>query len=426
MKKSFLICLLISLIAIGCQTQSPSGKSRLDPKRISLVDKMIEEAIKKNKIPGAVALIAKDNKIIYKKAFGIKDPETGAKFQTDDIFRIASMTKAITSLGVVMLWERGLIPSLDYPIANYIREFKGVEVLDKFNKADSTFVTKPVNKKITIRNLLTHTSGMGYDIIGSPPMRAIIHKEKQKFMKNSCIAFSDEDITIGETIRRIAKLPLELQPGIRYNYSNSIDVLGYLIEIVSGKTLDQFFKDEIFTPLEMNDTYFYLPEEKASRLVKVLVREDEKWTPYQAVYYNINYPIAGAKKFFSGGAGLSSTAEDYFKFLSIFLNDGKYNGKQIIGKMTNKLLQLDQMDFVTSNKHKGSGHGLISRIIREKDLFKGISGSEGSIRGGGYFNTQYFADPNEKVIGILMKQTRNTYEFTSQKFTHLVFGSVVE
>ena len=189
--------------------------------------------------------------------------------------------------------------------------------------------------------------------------------------------------------------------------------------------MDEFFKDEIFTPLGMNDTYFYLPEEKNSRLVKVQTKKEEKWVTFRHDRYNVNYPTEGAKKFYSGGAGLSSTAEDYFKFLSVFLNDGKYNDIQIIGKMTNKLLQLDQIAMITSDKHKGS-HGLISTVVREEDLNKGNIGSAGTLHGGGYFNTKYFADPNEKVIGILLKQTRSISEHTSNKFNRLVFSSITQ
>ena len=191
MKKLNLIYLLIGAILFGCQLNPSLSKSKLDIDRLSLIDEMIEKAIKKNKIPGAVALIAKDNEVVYKKAFGVKDPETGEKLKTDDIFRIASMTKAITSLGIIMLWEKAMIYSLDDPIDLYIPEFRTLKVLDNFNKKDSTYTSKPTNKKITIRNLLTHTSGMGYDEIGSSEIRAIIFKEKQKFMRNSVIAFSD-------------------------------------------------------------------------------------------------------------------------------------------------------------------------------------------------------------------------------------------
>ena len=130
----------------------------------------------------------------------------------------------------------------------------------------------------------------------------------------------------------------------------------------------------------MNDTYFYLPDEKKSRLVKVQTKKKEGWVSFSHNRFNVNYHIEGAKKFYSGGAGLSSTAEDYFKFLSVFLNDGSYNGKQIIGKMTNKLLQSDQMANITSNRHKG-GHGLISTVIRDEDLHKGNSGSAGTLHG---------------------------------------------
>ena len=207
------------------------------------------------------------------------------------------MTKAITSIGVIKLWEKGKI-GLDDPIEKYIPEFKNVQILDSYNKKDTTYSTIQTSKSITIRQLLTHTSGIGYDFIdGNPSIKSIYHKEKEKFMKYGVLCFCDQDITIGETIRNLAKVPLHHNPGERYTYGIGLDVLGYLIEIISGKTLDKYFYDEIFQPLEMNDTYFYLPENKYDRLVPVLTKKNKKWVMFEDKRFNINYPIEGAKNF---------------------------------------------------------------------------------------------------------------------------------
>jgi CubicO group peptidase (beta-lactamase class C family) len=252
----------------------------LNPFELNQIENLIEKAIDKNSIPGAVVLVAKNNQIIYKKAFGIKNPETNDTYQIDDIFRIASMTKAITSIGIMKLWERGLI-GLDDPIENYIPEFKNVGILDKFFPKDSTFTIKPTKKKITIRNLLTHTSGLGYGFIdGNPEIKATYVKEKNKFMPEGVLGFSDSDVTIEETIKRMAKMPLHHEPGERFTYAIGIDVLGYLIEIISGETLSEFLEKEIFRPLEMNDTYFYLPEEKRNKLVPILTKKEDQWNSF--------------------------------------------------------------------------------------------------------------------------------------------------
>ena len=177
------------------------------------------------------------------------------------------MTKAITSLGVIKLWEKGKI-GLDDPIEKYIPEFKNVEILNSFNKKDTTYSTVKASKKITIRQLLTHTSGIGYDFIdGNSSIKSIYHKEKQKFMKYGVLCFCDEDITIGETIQKLAKVPLHHNPGEKYTYGIGLDVLGYLIEIVSEKTLNQYFYEEIFKRIDMYDTQFYLTENNNDSIV---------------------------------------------------------------------------------------------------------------------------------------------------------------
>ena len=410
--------IFLVLLVIGCTN---SENSRIDLERLKVIEELLTDDINNNKIPGAVVLVGNEKEIVYQKAFGVKNPLTNEKYAIDDIFRIASMTKAITSVAVLKLWEDGKI-NLDDPIEKYIPEFKDAEILQTFNEKDSSYTSKPSTKKITIRQLLTHTSGIGYDFIdGNPSIKAIFHKKKQSFMKNGVMCFCDEDVTIGEAIRNLADVPLHHEPGEKFTYSMGLDVLGYMIEIVSGKKLDVFYREEIFDPLDMNDTYFYLPDSKKERLVPVQTKKDDNWVIFEDDRFNENYPVEGERKFFAGGCGLSSTVEDYYKFLSVFLNNGKYKGKSFIGKQTNDLLFQNQLPDTF-----GFGNGLALRIVLEKDLKNGGTGTAGTLLGGGYWNTSCFTDPNDKVIGIIFKQTQKIPDNSSNLFKRAVVSSIVK
>ncbi len=415
-----ILSIFLLLFLIGCYN-SQNTTYNLD--KLNRIDDLINDHIKNNDLPGAVVLVGNENGIVFQKAYGIKNPVTKDKYKVDDIFRIASMTKAITSIAVLKLWEQGKI-NLDDPIEKFIPEFKGVEVLENFNKEDSSYTSKPSTKKITIRQLLTHTSGLGYDFIDSKEsIKSIYHKKRQSFMKNGVMCFCDEDVSIGQAIRNLASVPLHHEPGENYTYSIGLDVLGYMIEIVSGKKLDVFFHEEIFKPLEMNDTYFYLPENKKNRLVPVQTKEDGSWVIFEDDRFNENYPIEGEKKFFSGGCGLSSTVQDYYKFLSVFLNNGNYKGKNFIGKQTNDLIFENQLP---KGFGWGGGVGLAFGIVLEDDLKIGGQGSVGTISWGGYWNTHFFADPKDKLIGVIFKQTQNIPDNSSSLFRRVVLSSSVK
>ena len=412
------IYIFLVLLIIGCTN---SNNTKIDLNRLNSIEELITKDIEQNNLPGAVVLVGDDKGIVYKRAFGIKNPETQEKYKDDDIFRIASMTKAITSIAVLKLWEKGKI-YLDDPIEKYIPEFKGVEIFESFNEKDSSYTSKQTTKKITVRQLLTHTSGIGYDFIdGNPSIKAIYHKKKQSFMNNGVMCFCDEDVTIGEAIENLADVPLHHEPGEKFTYGMGLDVLGYLIEIVSGKKLNEFFREEIFEPLEMNDTYFYLPTEKEDRLVPVLTKNENEWVIFEDDRFNENYPIEGERKFFAGGCGLSSTVEDYYKFLSVFINNGNYKGKSFISKQTNELIFQNQLP-----EEFGFGVGLAFGVVLNKDLKNGGTGTAGTISWGGYWNTSYFADPNDKVIGVIFKQTQNIPDNSSNIFRRLVVSSVVK
>lgn len=391
--------------------------------RLANLDSIFVQHIEQKKIPGMVALIVRDGFVVYEKAFGIADPETNQSYQTDHIFRIASQTKAITATAVMMLWEKGLF-NLDDPISNYIPEFKDITILKKFNASDSTYRTIPAKNQITIRHLLNHTSGIGYGIIdGDERIRKIYQKAGVVDL------YTTEDISIEQSVKRLAKLPLHHEPGERFTYSEGLDVLGYLVEIISGQSFSEFLEEHLFEPIGMSNTQFYLNENQNKLLVPVQTKNQKgEWIVYDGHpdgYYNANYPKIGAKKFYSGGAGLTSTAQDYAKFLQMYLNGGEFNEHRILSPTTIDLIMSNQTFelFGDGNTHYGLAFG----VVTSKGFSIGGRGSVGTFDWGGYFNTQYYADPELNIIGILMKQTqRIPWENTGNIMRQVVGASVIE
>ncbi len=427
--KTIAIILLLTITLTTC-TQSDFVKRSLplsealpesvgmSSDRLARIDSMIIQAISAEKIPGAVALVARHGKIIYYRAFGKADNQSARLMAPDDIFRIASQTKAITATAVMILWEEAGF-RLDDPISKYIPEFKNPQVLKDFNYKDTTYTTVPASSEITIRELLTHTSGIGYGAIdGDERFRMIYHKA------GIIDAFTTADVTLKENIRKLAKMPLHHNPGEQFTYSEGLDVLGYLIEVISGIPFDVFLRTRIFDPLGMDDTWFYLPESKAGRLVSVQQPEDGSWTRFPDTFYDVNYPVTGAKKYFAGGAGLSSTAKDYATFLQMYLNGGELNGRRILSRTTIEAIMSNQNHKVWGEDAE-SYYGLAFSVTTKRGQDKGGNGSVGTFRWGGYFNTSYFADPKEDLIGVLMKQTQNApNDDTEWKFGILVGGAI--
>ena len=428
MKKLLLLFTLMVSASLFAQTPSQQKSLPLtnakpesvgvSHERLARVDKMCEEAIEQNQVPGIVALVARKGKIIHHKAYGMEDNEAGRKMKKDAIFRIASQTKAITSTAVMMLWEEGHF-RLDDPISKFIPEFKNPQVLKSFRYSDTSFRAEPAKREITIRHLLTHTSGLGYGEIDGDERFRMIYKKA-----GITDLYSAEAVTIEESVKKLAKLPLHHHPGEAYVYSEGLDVLGYFIEIVSGMPFDEFLRTRLFDPLGMDDTWFYLPDNKAKRLVTVQIPKGDSWVPLPVTFYDPEYPRRGAKTFFSGGAGLSSTANDYATFLQMYLNGGELNGVRILSRTTIKSIMGNQ----TGDKWGGPGryYGLAFGVLTPAGQAEGGRGSIGTFDWGGYFNTQYFADPEEEIIGIILKQTRGTNgDQTGWKFRQLV-GQIVD
>ena len=388
--------------------------------RLARIDAMCEKAVLDGDIPGVVALVARKGKIVFLKAFGMADNESNRSLKTDDIFRIASQSKAITSTAVMMLWEEGKF-KLDDPISKYLPEFKNPQVLKTFQDSDTSYTTVAASGEITIRHLITHTSGIGYGVIDGDERFKLIYQKA-----GITDLFTIENISIEESVKKLAKLPLHHNPGEKFTYSEGLDVLGYFIEVVSDMPFDVFLKKRIFDPLGMKDTWFYLPEDKTKRLVSVQQKSDGgEWIRYPITFYDPDYPIKGAKRFFSGGAGLCSTAKDYATFLQMYLNGGELNGTRILSRTTIQSMMGNQVGDLFGEK-SGRYYGLAFGVINQKGQNLGGKGSIGTFDWGGYFNTQYFADPKEKIIGVLMKQTQGSVSDDTGWMFRLLVGQAVD
>jgi CubicO group peptidase (beta-lactamase class C family) len=315
----------------------------------------------------------------------------------------------------MMPYEEGKF-LLDDPISKYIPEFKSPKVLKSFNPADTTYTTAPAKAEITIRQLLTHTSGIDYAYIGSADFNAIYAKAKVP----SGIG-NDKDV-LADKMKVLGILPLKHEPGEKWTYGLNTDLLGYLVEILSELSFGEFLKTRIFDPLGMKDTYFYLPKEKQARLVTLHENKNGvSYTMEAKAYDNVdpNYPnLAG--KYFSGGAGLSLTVEDYAKFLQLFLNNGEFNNTRLLGRKTVELMLTDQI-MGTENEF-GLGFGLESE---SNDYQSPLS--VGSFSWGGAFNTHYWADPEEKLIGLIFTNIYNTsYWNVGDQFKALTYQAIVD
>jgi CubicO group peptidase (beta-lactamase class C family) len=406
--------------SFGQSTQFKSNPAKIDVSkdRLQIIDKNMQQWVDKKWISGGVGLILRDGKVIYHKAVGFANMEKNIPMQENNIFRIASQTKAITSLAVMMLYEEGAF-LLDDPISSFIPEFSNPKVLDKFNEKDSSYTTTPAIREITIRDLLTHTSGIGYAQIGSSTAVAV-------YAKNGVVGgIGMKEITLAENIKRLGPLPLFHQPGEKFTYGLNTDVLGYLVEVVSGMTLDQFFQKKIFTPLGMKDTYFYLPKEKFSRLVALYSNVNGKLAEAEPTF-NVNgtvyrdFPIMNLDMF-SGGGGLSSTIMDYAIFLQMMLNGGEYNGVRLLSRNSVRMMTQNQIGDIDIGANKfGLGFG----ITTEKGSAR-IPTNQGTFDWGGMFATTYWVDPKERLVGLFFQNAFPTdHGDVSERFKVLAYQAI--
>ncbi len=430
-KITLLTLLSFITLATTAQTQShilttaAPGAAGFSATRLARLDTAMNDWVKKKWVNGAVALVARHGKIIFDKSYGYNDPVKKERLDKNGIFRIASQTKAITVTAVMMLWEEGKF-SLNDPVSKFIPSFANETVLDTFNPADTTFTTVPAKRQVTIFDLLTHTSGIGYAGIGSKEANAIY--SKYKITGGEGI----KDQTLSGAMSRLGSLPLLFQPGEKWMYGLNMDVLGDLIQIWSGMSLEQFFNKKIFQPLGMKDTYFNVPASKASRLVNFFLQDSTGvFTKPETVFdgaLNMNYPLEHSD-YFSGGGGLSSTIYDYAIFLQMLLNGGEYNGVRLLAPNTIRMMTMNQIGDLHPNIGdnaylNGFGFGF---FIITKNGSRLTPSSEGTYAWGGVFSTSYQVDPKEDMIVLLYQQMWGPHVADADKtFIPLVYQALTE
>jgi CubicO group peptidase (beta-lactamase class C family) len=394
-KSSILVLFLLGIVLFSCsspandkqkftQAESPEVVG-ISSERLARLDSFIQKNIDKQKLPNTATFIAINGKIVHHKAFGWKDKEKGIKLSKDDIFRNASQTKAVTSVALMILFEKGYFLLNDH-VSKYIPEFANPQVLVTLNEKDSTFTSRPAKSEITIKQLLAHTSGITYENL-------YYTKAKIPYVN------SLDPVTLKDIIPKLAKLPIKHDPGVAFTYGLNTYVVGYLVEVLSAMPLDKFMKENIFDPIGMNDTHFYLPKEKHDRLVKLYAIDgSDSIISLSKNIQNSTYPIAGAQTYFSGGAGLEGTIEDYAKFCQMLLNGGSFNNKQILGRKTVDIMTTNQIGDLNiwGNENK---FGLGFELITEKGT-SSLPGSVGTFKWGGMYRTDYTIDPKEDMVAL--------------------------
>ena len=418
MKKILLALFTLIIIVSKAQVLSPTVQTnpKISTAKLARIDSVVNEYVKNRWLIGSSVIVVKDHQVVYYKGFGFADEKTKKPMAADALYRIMSQSKAITSLAIMQLYEQGKL-ELDDNLSKFISSFKNPKVVKEYNAKDTSYTTVDAKREITIRDLLTHSSGINYTDIGSANMSAIYNKAGIP----SGLGYFDANLV--ERMTALGKLPLTHQPGEEFTYGLNTDVLGAVVEIVSGMSLEAYFNKNIFEPMGMKDTYFNVPVSKANRIPSVYTENNQneviEW-PENFRKINSNYPLK-AKTYFSGGAGLSSTAFDYAVFLDMLLNKGKYNGHQIISPRTVEVMLSHQLDFQKEGEDYFSlGFSVTSNKSAERNLR-----SAGSFSWGGYYGTNYWADPKENLIVLVMTQhTPNSHGDLKNKIENIIYGSL--
>ncbi len=423
--------LLLSLILTASLALASSGHGNslkpaapaevgLSKERLDRIGQVMQQHVAANHIAGGIGLIARRGKIGYFESWGMMDKEGNKPMRKDALFRIYSMTKAVTGVATMMLYEEGKF-SLNDPLAKYLPEFAAMKVaVDKKDPQTGKriYYVVPAEREITIRDLLRHTSGLDY--LGP--------RDEKGELLYAKLGATRADITIAEAVKRLAQAPLVHQPGTVWDYSLSIDVLGRLIEVVAGQPLDQFFAERITKPLGMVDTGFYVPQEKWDRLTTLYTLNEDKTT----IKRHTGTPQESYKKpavLLLGGAGLVSTAIDYARFVQMLLNGGELDGVRLLSRKTVELMSTDhlgELPVVSPTLPMGYGFGLTFAVNRGIGK-TGIIGSTGEYNWGGAAGTSFWIDPQEQMIGVFMIQILPSSELTYRKeFKQLAYQAIID
>lgn len=388
--------LQLPMLAAELPTASPAEVG-FDPGRVERVTEVFQQYVETGKLPGTVTLIARHGKVAYLKSLGVRDIESKSPMTADTIFRIYSMTKPITTVGAMILYEEGRFHLTD-PVSRYIPELEDLKVLvgRESGGADLVDAARPV----TIQDLMRHTSGFTYGVFGDTMVDRMYREAK----------IMGGDVSLHEFVTKLGRIPLLYQPGTHWHYGVSVDVLGYLIEALSGQTLDRFLSERVFAPLDMKDTGFYVPPGKLTRFSTCYgLDRDAQEKDGQPVLKAIDAPAtsdyARSPRFLSGGGGLVSTARDYARFLQMFLNGGQLDGTRILSPKTVAFMTQNHLPahILEQEPLRGAGFGLGFAVIMDPPA-SGVLSSEDEYNWGGYASTEFWVDPREDLFAVFMTQ----------------------
>ena len=414
------LCFLMLAGAAGLAQSGPLPQASpeevgLSPERLGRVDAAMQKAVDSGELPGAVVFIARDGQLAYAKSFGWQDREKKIPMSNDSIFRLYSMTKPVVSVAAMILVEEGKL-GLQEPVSKYIPEFKNMKVGTESRDADGKVVLTLADAKrqITVQDLLRHTSGLTYGVLGAPNAIKKMYLDAQIFSQKWVLA---------DFVKALAKLPLRSEPGTTWEYSHSTDVLGRVVEVASGQTLDVFLAERIFEPLKMVDTAFQVPATKLNRLAQ----------PMPDVYTGKSPELIDFSKtqsFFAGGHGLVSTAGDYLRFAQMLASGGELEGVRILGPriveyMTSNHLnpQIDKGSTYLPGPGYGFGLGFATRTDRGQSEWPG---SPGDFFWSGYAGTYFWVDPEEELVPVLMTQEPLRRQYYRVLMRNLVYQAIVK
>lgn len=415
-------CLLAWLVLLAF---APAGSAQslertrpedvgLSSERLERLSVALQKYVDEGRLPGVVALVSRHGKVAYLEAFGQRDIEAGDPLDENDIFRIASQTKALVSTAVMILQEQGDLLISD-PVGRYLPEFMETRVAVAGD--DGGYQVVPANRPVRIRDLLTHTAGVSY---GSGPARS-----EWEEAEITGWYFAHREEPIRETVRRIAALPFDAQPGERFVYGYSTDILGALVEVVSGQPLDEFLRTRLFEPLGMTDTHFYLPTDKTDRFAAVysLIEGELRRAEDQGGMVSQGAYVVGPRASFSGGAGGLSTAMDYARFLQMILNGGELDGVRILSPKTVELMTVNHVGDLLG---VATGFGLGFSVLLDLGA-SGQPGSVGEYGWGGAYHSTYWVDPQEDMVVVYLTQVIPAAGLDDQaKLRALVYQSLIE
>ena len=407
------------------QTGAAQGLVRVEPEEVGMsserLDRLslaLETMVDDGRLAGAVTIVVRRGKIAYREGIGWRDVEAESPMPSDGIFRIASQTKALASVGVMLLQEEGKLLITD-PVGKYLPAFAETTVAEPNDEGGYDVV--PARRPVTIRDLLTHTAGISY---GMGPAGIASWQEAGI----TGWYFADRDEPVGDTMARLAELPMDAHPGERWVYGYNTDILGAMIEKISGQTLGEFLTERLFEPLGMNDTHFFLPDGKLGRLATVYSSVGDgssfEKAPEPGHMVGQGHYVNGPRKAFSAGAGLLSTATDYATFLQMMLNGGELDGTRILSRKTVESMLSDHLGGIPFRPGQGFGLGF---SITHDPAAAGLPGSAGEFGWGGAYHSTYWADPKEEMVVVYLTQIIPAIGLDDQqKVRSLVYQAIVD